>query len=49
MTTEEEKADPRNINIPESQRQREVEALKGEIPDISKALNTRQVNIGLDA
>lgn len=38
--------DPRNINIPESEEQHEVEGPSVEIPDILEPLHTNQVNIG---
>ena len=49
MTTKEEEDEPRNINISESKEQHEVEGPKAPIPDITYPLNTKHVNIGLDA
>lgn len=46
MTTEEEEEDPRNINVPETEGQREVKGPKSENLDILEPLKTRQVNIG---
>lgn len=49
MTVEEEDKDPWNINIPETEGQREVKGPKATNLDISEPLKTRQVNIGSKA
>lgn len=46
VTSEEEYANPRNINIPEVEGHREVESPQIENPDISATLKTKEVNIG---
>ena len=48
MTLVEEDEDPRNINIPETKGQREVEGLQVENLDITALLETRQLNIGIE-
>ena len=48
MTAKEEEEDPRKINIPETEGEREVEGPKVENHDISKPLKMRQVNNGSD-
>lgn len=49
MTVEEEEEDPNNINILETEGQREVEGPKAEKLDISGPLRTKKVNIGFEA
>ena len=48
VTVEEEEHDPRKINIPETEGQREVEGPKTENPDVIAPLKTLQVNIRSD-
>jgi len=48
VTLVEEDEDPRNINIPETKGQREVEGLQVENLDITALLETRQLNIGIE-
>jgi len=49
VTTKEGEDDPRKISIPESEGQHEVAGTKVEVPDISKPLKAKQVNIRLEA
>ena len=44
--TADEEEDPRNIDIAESTRYHEVNGSEIEIPNITKPLNTKKVNIG---
>lgn len=46
MTIKESEEDPRNTGIPESKGQCKIVGPKVEVPDISKPLKTKQVNIG---
>jgi len=46
MAAEEEEDDPRKINIPETEGEREVEGPQTQNPDVIDLLKTRQVNIG---
>lgn len=46
VTIEEKDENPRNINVPEAEGDREVEVLQIENPDITAPLKIKQVNIG---
>ena len=48
FTTDEDE-DPRNVNIPESKGSREVEGPKLEVPEITKNVKLKKVNIGIEA
>ncbi len=48
VTAEDGEEDPRNIHILEFKGQCEVEGPNAEIPDISKPLKTKKVNVGFN-
>ena len=47
--TADEDEDPRNVNIPESEGSHEVEGPKLEVPEITKNVNLKKVNIGIES